>query len=831
YTATVTLNSTKYKWADSSSFTSDRSRTFKFKIEPKKIEVKVQDSDSDGIPDKVDCDATQMLGNPADSVPNFTLIYGNTIGGNDFASVPTHQGTYYATAKITDTVCNYEIDTSKTTYYLQFSVKGAITKPYFKNDSGSTTKYTDTAKYTGSDLSFDLNGVNTNVQVTAQGSGISVNGSSLVVSGGVGTYKATVSLVNASDNKWSDNTTASYDLEIEITKGDYDFTKVKWQYKSNGVWVDFPSDNSVTYTGSAIDMQVTGLPTGLSVLPTSYTGTGNTNADDYTAQVTNLNGVDAVNYNAVTVSSITEFTFKYTIKKKQVNIGAWSNTTQTSGGNSFTIPTLPADNAYEVVYYVDTDWDTVKNEPKSGATALSASQITYSSTASQNYYAYAQLSSNVNYQNNYELTGTLFQQFSVGGGKTAVTLSVPVTSKTYDGTPFNVQADAADSGGSTVGLALDYTYYESDGVTQLSSAPTNAGSYVVKVAIGSANEDDYAIDGTSTFTFTINQATIDLSKLVWQWQYVGDSAWNNFSDGMPVFKKGYGVSTRVDTSNLPAGLSADDFDIQEEKPLPSSLGAHSTTIAFKPQLKDSNYVRPSDNTYSWQITKKIIKVTTWVPGVLPDTNGDEQGVKVVDCHEDYAGVLEYLYSFTYTDKDGNSRTVTDMAGAAALTLLYTYADAETVIPVTVRVDLTDTVNYEFSNDSVLSSTFNAGDGLEKVTIAVTGSGSTYGDVNLGVTATLKDGSSVNGEFYTVKLCDKNGEVLKELAADDLNDPANYRDVLKDAGDYIIKVALTELGEKNGYYLSGATSEYKIVPKEISAPVIAGTVSFTGSDID
>ncbi|MDE6676309.1 MAG: hypothetical protein K2K12_01170, partial [Clostridia bacterium] len=379
---------------------------------------------------------------------------------------------------------------------------------------------------------------------------------------------------------------------------------------------------------------------------------------------------------------------------------------------------------------------------------------------------------------------------------------------------------------------------------------SDAGDYTTKVALKIKSDyadkyrfDDGTTDGSKTaeaeVKWSIAQAELDLDKLVWQWRYVGDTSWNDFkkdgADNMPAFKSGFSVETRVDTSKLPEGLSAADFEIEQESPMPKTLGDHGTTLAFNTTLSNANYARPAnDVVFAWKITKKQIKITNWVTGVLPDTNGDDQGVKVIDCHDEFKDAIEYLYTFDYVDEHGTTQHVVDMAGADALTLLYTYADTDTVIPVTVRVKITDTANYEFADgiEGVKDyTTFNAGDGLEKVTVVVTGSGSTYGDVNLGVTATLKDGSSVNSAFYTVKLCDKDGEVLKELAADDLNDPANYRDVLKDAGDYIIKVALTELGELNGYYLSGATSEYKILPKEISAPVIAGTVSFTGSDID
>ncbi|MDE7453052.1 MAG: hypothetical protein K2N22_01435 [Clostridia bacterium] len=370
---------------------------------------------------------------------------------------------------------------------------------------------------------------------------------------------------------------------------------------------------------------------------------------------------------------------------------------------------------------------------------------------------------------------------------------------------------------------------------------TDCGTYSVSVVIEAYDSSIMAFpDTTFTLNYKINQATIDLDELEWQWQYVGDgNKWNNFADGMPVFKKGYGVKTRVNPDNLPVGLTAADITTTDERPAPTTLGAHHTAVNFAPTLSNPNYVRPADFTYDWEITKTIVKIITWVPGVLPDSTDEDRAVKVVDCQDTYGNALKYLYSFSYTDAGGTVHTVTDnvldgdtanpMGAEETLTLLYQYADKEHVINVSVRAELKDTGNYEFADGSVLTSTFDAGEGLTQAKVEVTGAGSTFGDVKLGVKVTV-DGDPLPEPFYEIKICDKDGNELATLTPEQLKDPANYKAYLTDAGDYKIKVALTQVGEEGGYYLSGANVDYTIESKLVDLPVIS-EMTFTGYDVD
>ncbi|MDE6677095.1 MAG: hypothetical protein K2K12_05235, partial [Clostridia bacterium] len=260
--------------------------------------------------------------------------------------------------------------------------------------------------------------------------------------------------------------------------------------------------------------------------------------------------------------------------------------------------------AYTVVYYADSDWDTANNAPKSGATPLTSSQISYDPTSSQTYYAYAELSSNATYQANYELTGPLAQSFSVGGGKDAVTVSVPTASKVYDGTSFAPTAEA-EKDGAPIGLDLVYTYYDSDGTTQLPTAPTNAGSYFVKVAIGPANSADYAISGTSTFAFTIDKAQYDLSGVQWK---VGSDTYGLSDNITYVYDGTVRTLSLIGISDVVGGLSVTLGGDYSTK----NAGQHTVTLNI---TQDTQNYEPCalPSTFTWEITKCTVDLSgiTW----------------------------------------------------------------------------------------------------------------------------------------------------------------------------------------------------------------------------
>ncbi|MDE5897054.1 MAG: hypothetical protein K2H43_04495 [Clostridia bacterium] len=514
YKMKIELKSPSYKWSNSPNTGNGENATTRivdFVISKKKLGVTITDDDGDGIPDKVAGDSTALC--TGDSMPNFGLIYGGTAGSGT-ASVPTAEGTYYATAQITDAVSNYEIDTTGTAHYKQFTIKGGVAEPYFA--SGTAGTITDTAKYTGSAIEFMLFGASSDITITpVNASGIAYNSTDkkLVVTGGVGTYTAKATLNDPSTKQWQSGGVADITLTVTITKGDYDFSKVKWQYQNvSGLWVEYPT-SGLPYTGQAITIQVSGLPSGLSVLSTAYTDASKTDAGQYTAKVNALTGVNTTNYNAVTVSNVPELTQSWEITKKKLAMN-WSTSTETTGsGDTIIIPSLPTDNAYTVVYYAESDWDQTANAPAAGATALQLSQLSVSSTSTTAYYAQAVMNG-YPYAGNYEFDGQSYQRFEVGGGKTAVLVTLNNPTKVYDDIQYAPNVTLTLSDGTPASVNLSYKYYESDGVTELPGSPKNAGVYYVQAEV-SPSSSAFAVSGTSKFQFEIEKADYDLTGLKW----------------------------------------------------------------------------------------------------------------------------------------------------------------------------------------------------------------------------------------------------------------------------------------------------------------------------
>lgn len=576
----------------------ETTRVFKFTITKKKISINIK-SDADDIPVSVETDPTQLCesGGVRDPAPNFALIYGGAINTGG-AELPTAEGEYFATAKITDENSNYEIDTSGTSYYAKFYIKSDVTKPYIGGGEEGAAEVTAQYKGSGKQLEFPVYGVTTGVKITTAGSGISFDSTNnkLIVTGGVGTYTATVALANTASHQWKGGGKESYTLTVKVVPGDYDFSEVKWQYKNaSNVWADYPSAG-LTYKGSNYELRVTGLPAGVSVLSTNYSNNQKKDAGTYTAKVTAITESEPNNYNAVNVNDISAFTFAYTINKVQVTL-AWSTSEAQVDGNTVIIPSLPSDNAaYTVVYYSQADFNAAAGEPNAGATALTLNQITYDATAEKTYYAYATLSSNVTYQNNYELVGTKFNAFTVGGGKTAIIVTLGNDFKTYDATPFAAIATAAFTDGSPANVDLRYEYYNSDGTTKLASAPTDAGTYCVKVFVGQTNAGEYAVSGTSMFVFTIGKADYDLSGLRWK---VGSETYALDESISYVYDGTVKTLTLAGLADVTGGLEVKYGGDYSKK----DAGRHTVTLTVKQDDKNYNPCGlPASIT--WEITRK-----------------------------------------------------------------------------------------------------------------------------------------------------------------------------------------------------------------------------------
>lgn len=710
YKAKIELLTSDLRWNNSPNTANGedyKTRVVNFTISKKKIGVTITDDDGNGIPDKVTGDSTALCTNDSgtqDTMPNFGLKYGSAIGVGT-ATPPQAEGSYYATAEITDTNSNYEIDTSGTSHYMTYQVKGGVAAPYFA--SGAAGTVTATAKYTGSAIEFPLFvGAPNDITIsTVSPSGIAYNSTDkkFVVTGGVGTYTAKASLNDPTTKEWSGGNSADIAFTITITKGDYDFSSVKWQYQNaSGVWTDYPS-SGIEYTGSPITVQVSGLPAGLSALPTAYTDNSKKDVNTYTAQVTALTGANTTNYNAVNVAAVPELSLAWEITKKQIVLN-WSTSSSTTGsGDTIMIPNLPTDSAYTVAYYADSDWDTANGEPNAGATKLTASQLQVSATSSTTYYARAELNA-YPYAGNYEFDGQDYQQFSVGGGKTAVLATLNNGAKVYDNISYAPQMTVTLADGTPASVNLSYKYYEADGTTELTSgAPTNAGVYYVEVSV-SPTSSEFAVSGTSKFRFEIEKATYDLAGL--KWSVGGDTF--DINDAMSFVYDGNvktlqlaGLSDVTSVGSVPFGVTLGGDYAKKD------AGTHTVTLTV---TEDTDNYNPSGlpTSITWTITPMAVDLSNiaWNydasnPFVFTcDENGVvEHSVAPIlpdGLPQEIIDVIESSYSGVY--REHNKGTYVATAGVNAA--LQNNNDIQNNYIITYLTDFASTLNWRIGERTI-----------------------------------------------------------------------------------------------------------------------------------
>ncbi len=701
YKAKIEIKTPSYEWSNSPNTGNGENATTRiidFTINKKKLPIlKFEDTDGDNIPDKVTGDSTALCA--GDSMPTLGLIYGGS-AGTGTTTKPTSAGTYYATAQITDTVSNYEIDATGSSHYKQFIVKAGVAEPYFA--SGSAGTVTATGQYTGNGIDFALGGfqgiTDGDVTIVPQGAGITYNGADkkLVVTGGVGTYTAKAKLNDPTHKQWSGGNSADITLTVTITKGDYDFSKVKWQYQNaSGVWTDYPA-SGIMYTGNAIVLRATGLPAGLTVLSTAYTDNSKTDVGKYTAAVTAITGLDTTNFNAVTVGNVSGLSQAWEIVKKEIAL-TWSTSTETVGGNTVMIPSLPTDAAYEVKYYAASDWDTALNAPKAGATALGLGDLTLDPTSQTTYYARAELNA-YPYAGNYAFNGQDYQQFAIGGGKTGVLVTLNNGTKVYDSIPYAPNVTVTLTDGTPASVNMAYRYYGSDGMTELTGgAPTNAGEYYVEVEV-SPSSSGFAVSGTSKFKFEIEKATYDLSGLQWtdgtntyglndqiSFVYDGESKTLSLSGLSGIVSAGsvkFNVALGGDTSKKDAGTHTitltvtEDTDNYNPSGMPASVTWTITALAVDLSGIEWNYDASAPYVYERDETgAKEFSVAPLLPSGLPD--------ELVD-------VIEGSYGGQYCGTEKGTYNAT----AGIVAALQNNADIQNNYILTYPTDFPPTLNWK-----------------------------------------------------------------------------------------------------------------------------------------
>lgn len=404
-------------------------------------------------------------------------------------------------------------------------------------------------------------------------------------------------------------TPQTYTIYFKIKASKFDISEVKWDYT-----------DPFTFNGNEHKVKIDPdtLPAGLSVSYTTgiVSGNGMTNAGIYTTVVT-FHVSDEYSKNYVTPDAsdsetfINNGTFSFTqqweIKKLEIE-AVWNTDNATS--DLFFVPYLKE--GHSLVNY--------SFEKFENGTYVPCTTIT-STTSAQKYRVTATVK-DAN-KNNYALTGTTSCEFEVAAGLFAVTVYVEINGVksddgakfTYTGNPFEAVPKISNGSVGIDGFTVEY-YTSVDGTkgTKLTSAPTDAGSYIAVITTAFSTSGNASFSNVTEFAFTVEKANLNLSALKWQ-HTKGDktvSAWFDTdqkkfidADGKEaVFAFEYdGTEQRVElvgAENVP-GLTL--------KPVTGNNGinAGSYTAYVSWDYDDKNYNEPDfPKTFNWSITQAQI---------------------------------------------------------------------------------------------------------------------------------------------------------------------------------------------------------------------------------
>ena len=286
-------------------------------------------------------------------------------------------------------------------------------------------------------------------------------------------------------------------IKITINKAEIDFSKVKW------------SADSLEY--NALNQSVTiteGLPSFVTIK--TYSDNAKKAVGSYTAQVIEITCTDN-NYKVPDSTDLAKYpTLKHTwqITKKKVTAN-WKLESSTQDGITIAKPVINVDNSIkssiEYTYYKDSNM--------TEQISLNDIFAEFDITELKTYWVKATIktsggdynSSNCTLANNsgQEITEAVT---TMQTGSTSNSVIVELTNKKVTFNNSQQKANFTITGGITE-EDIVITYYTLDG-TQLSSAPTNAGKYKVRVSL---KEDltDFIITGATEFEFEIESLKVN----------------------------------------------------------------------------------------------------------------------------------------------------------------------------------------------------------------------------------------------------------------------------------------------------------------------------------
>ncbi len=312
-------------------------------------------------------------------------------------------------------------------------------------------------------------------------------------------------------------------LELEVKKGEFDLSNVKWGYTKNGKEVAY--SEAFQYNGSNQTVQLINLPKGLQIAASGYDGNKKMPVGTYTAKVTSGITVDTRFEKPVISENTDVFEFEWEIIKGKVE-AEWTTDERTAGESAiFFLPVYKESSVtyVEVRYFIVNEDGTRGEEVADGA-------IEFDPDNPKKYVAVMTIKSSET--GNYELvdeTGASIpeatKEFSPGADKIPVKISVSHIDgiDTYNGKHQLEIEITCTSNDPIINLSsFDIEIYPCTNETNLGANlsnpmickwnsenpndPVEAGKYVIAIAF----KDD--LDGTDDFALMSSKFFYEIKK-------------------------------------------------------------------------------------------------------------------------------------------------------------------------------------------------------------------------------------------------------------------------------------------------------------------------------
>ena len=566
YEVSVTIKKTdKYHWKDWKTNVTDpkATRKFKFKINKMPITINIEDpSDSSAATAEI---ITEILQRDKDrdpehnTVPIIEFLYTGTrpegpVSTTDYSSLLP--GTYTATARIKDgTGANYKLKDGEnyqrsftiTTLTVDVTPNNIIWR--YKNGTGANQNFNAGADgrravpYNGKDYTVSIftgtNSLPDKVKIdTSRGDG----GYDNAVKSQAGTYTTKVYLTGVTPDYTP--LPDSFTVEWHIDKILYDLTDVVWDYTEPFTYAPL--------TNYAVSLVI---PDALKDEGLSFSFVNGSvhdsisNVGTYTAKImlstSNTNYELPVKGDSSTYiyngSGDFKWELEWEIKKKAVDFqwktGMQGTQTTNSAGKTFYLPeVIDPENMLDTVKYYskedfDTYYDAETGKMRDGATPVLPADMDVAENQQQsatvgNYVAVLEFKSA--FESNYKFGNGAYMPFNTFDQRSTLTISMNEDEFKYDCNPhgvFGTDITATGTLQSIIDAYVEYEYFSvaDDGTeTSLGSdAPTDVGTYKIKIKVKPEGESQLVINGDSEFEFTITPRVLEVPAFTGSLTYDG----------------------------------------------------------------------------------------------------------------------------------------------------------------------------------------------------------------------------------------------------------------------------------------------------------------------